>query len=230
MTPVPLLPRLALLLTLGLAACSHGPLPEPARPAPAPAVSATVAHPEAPDTTAPPAPAVASVTPVAAPADSAPRVDCRRLPAGASLDRQVCEAAVAAVPETLLDERGFALITQYEQAGEDVDEREGHQQKRVCGEEAKRRVKELYGRVLDTLHQSEGQDPWLTCRGLTCDLHAEGEWSVSSTLYFRQTGGKLALEAWTQIERTLVPEAEVKRREKLVAQGLQRLRGTSCPR
>lgn len=229
------LPLLALLLT----ACSES-LPPAQDPPQATAVAVASTRPEPP---APPPSASAAPVASAAPAasadpaapeppaddDNGPKIDCAKLPAGASPGRRsLCEMAMAMAPEALLDERGFALVTQFEQPGEDADPREGKQRKRVCGDEARQRAKRLYRTIRYTLSQGDEQDPWVTCQGLTCELRGQGEWSTSSTLYFRQTKGKLALEAWTEIERVLVSEQEVKRREKLLAQGLQALRGTTC--
>jgi hypothetical protein len=103
--------------------------------------------------------------------------------------------------------------------------------KRVCGAEAQRRLRALYRTILFKLVQGDDADPWLTCKGMKCELRGEGEWSTWGTLYFRKAKGRpgLALEAWTEIEVTLVMPDEVARRQRFLAQGLRDLASVSCP-
>lgn len=187
---------------------------------------APVAASAAPDTSAVPD------TSAAPEEEFLPRVDCNTMQKTPSPGRRwLCELAQAKDPAALLDERGFALVTRFESPGDDADPEKGRMRKRACGAEAQRRLRDLYRTILFKLAQGDDTDPWLTCKGMKCELRGEGEWSTWGTLYFRKAKGRpgLALEAWTEIEVTLVMPEEVARRQRFLAQGLRDLASVSCP-
>lgn len=226
------LPVFLALLAVGCRSAATSVAPSAAESA-ATAVAVPEPLPAAPAALAPAAaPALASAPLPPAPADEdGPRLDCKTFQGGpAPSPRSLCESVVARDPAPLIDEKGFAFVTQFESPADDADPAEGNMKRRVCGEEARRRVQRLLLNVRYKLAQGDATDPWVSCTGMRCELRGEGEWSTSGTLYFRRSKGKLVLDAWTEIERSLITPEVIARREAFLADGLRSLAGAPCAR
>lgn len=156
-------------------------------------------------------------------------VDCKKIKGAGSPGRvSLCELAMKMDTAPLIDAHGFAYVSQYEQPGDDGPD-EGHLAVRVCGAKASERMKRLYGEIRFQLSQepTSGRSR-VACSGLQCELTGEGEWSTNSTLYFRRVNGELKLEAWTQIEVTLVDPKVVAQRQAFLQKSRAALAKAPC--
>jgi hypothetical protein len=193
--------------------------PPPVASAAPPAAPATAAAPEAP----PPAP----------PPDEGPRprprLACESYRGGpAPSPRLLCEIAMGRVaPASIVDARGYAYVADYGQAG-DEGPSEVKVRERRCGAAAVDALGPLLDEIADKLAQSTDDDPWFSCRGLVCDVRAEGEWSTPQRLHFRATAKGPVLEAWTRVEVTLLPPDLVAARLAWIARGRAELAGRGC--
>lgn len=228
------------LLVAGLAVACGEPLPAAAVPVageeargPSTSVPAAVASPSelaAPHdatTAEPPSPpAPPEQQPLS---DEGPVLDCSTMSGGPPPSRRwLCEMVTGERRAELVDARGFALVTQFELAGDDVDSSEGSKKERVCGAEAEARVRDLLATARYKLAAGDESDPWVSCKGLTCELRGEGEWSTWITLYFRPSPEGPKLEAWTEIELALVPPEIVAQREAFLVKWRAALAKQSC--
>ena len=115
-------------------------------------------------------------------------------------------------PKQVIDDKGFAFVTQYETPDDTADPAEGKMKKRVCGQEAEKRVKDVYELIRVKLSAEDASTPSVTCQGTICTIRGEGEWSRTVTLYFRKNKDQTVLEAVTEIEVALVPPPIVAQR------------------
>lgn len=114
--------------------------------------------------------------------------------------------------KTVIDDKGFAYVTQYETPDDTADPAEGKMKKRVCRQEAEKRVKDIYELIRVKLAAEDTTPPSVTCQGMICTILGEGEWSRTVTLYFRKNKDQTVLEALTEIEIALVPPVIVAQR------------------
>lgn len=219
-------------------ACAHAP-PSPPSPEP-PAISfeppsasfSVLGGPSASSSGSPPPQAEAPPEDAPSPREEEPQLDCSLFPkAPAPSRRTLCEMASAKDVDAILDARGFAQVSEYDSPSDDVDPAEGHSRKRVCGELARKSILQLYETILFKLRMGGEDDPWFFCKGMTCELRGEGEWSTWGTLHFRKAKGRkgIALEAWTEIELALIEPAEAARRKRSIQRGIRELASASCP-
>jgi hypothetical protein len=215
-------PSLLALPTL-LAACAaqRAPMPAPA-PAPGPEVAAPAIsseEPPVPVPEAPPTPAPASAAPAEAPYK--PELDCTTFAGGpAPSVRFLCELAMGRRPaSSLVDTRGYAYV----QFAPDQEKA------RVCGADAVAKLGELLDDIRQKLSRGTG-GPWVSCKGLVCDVRAEGEWMTRQRLYFRSGANGPVLEAWTVIEVNLVPLEEVAARRAWIERARWALAAKRCGR
>jgi hypothetical protein len=159
-----------------------------------------------------------------------PELECATFPGGkAPSARWLCELATGKRPaSSLVDARGYAYVAYY---GDPSDEGPSPVQvrERVCGTEAEAKAGPLLREIRQKLGFGDGDGgAWVSCKGMVCDVRAEGEWSTPQRLYFRQTPKGPVLEAWTRIEVSLIGEEEVAKRIAWIDRGRWALTGKGC--
>ena len=220
-------------LLLASAACRASPALAPAEP---PAREVRV-PPQADATVpAPPAPPSAQPAPDPAPDPAAddvwhPQLDCSTFRGGPEPSRRsLCEVAMGLRPAaSLVDARGYAYVAYHDDPSGDGPGPKMVRE-RACGAEAVAGLAGLLKEIRGKLAIGGDDDPWISCKGLVCQVRAEGEWSTPQTLYFRAGPKGPVLEAWTRIEISLISPEEVAKRTAWIGAGRRALAAKACPR
>jgi hypothetical protein len=227
------------LAPLAVVACAYAAPPAevpvvvaPARDARAASPVAPAPAPPPPEAAPPPVSASATAAPPSAPPEEPhqrPRLACESLrnsPAPSA--RSFCELAMGkGSAASLVDARGYAYVAWYGRAGDEGPSMVKVRERR-CGPDAVAAVESLLDEIADKLSWSGEDDPWFSCRGLVCDVRAEGEWSTPEQLYFRATPKGPVLEAWTQVEVAAIEPATATARLAWIARGRAELAGRGC--